>query len=70
MIRLDRGFYMIERIEGGDAVVWIDGKRAEKQVEDMVNDLLGGIWHIEKREVTWKVITFLTLIVVCLLLIN
>jgi hypothetical protein len=71
MIRLDRGFYMIERMEGGDAVVWINGVRAEEAVEDMVNDLLGGIWHISKGEALWKAIAILTLIgaVVALLII-
>ena len=62
MVRLDRDFYMIERMKGGDAVVWLKGKRVDQDTEDMVNDLLGGIWHIAKEMVIWKTVTFLILI--------
>jgi hypothetical protein len=68
MIRLDRDFYMIERFADADAVVWIKGKRADKDVENMVNDMLGGIWYIEKGVTLWKIAAIGSILVTVLVL--
>jgi hypothetical protein len=43
IVRLDRGLYQIEGMKDAPAWVWIRGKRADKDVELMINDLLAGI---------------------------
>ena len=53
LIRLDRGVYSIEGMKDAPAWVWIRGKRADKDVEFMINDLIAAIRLINQRKWLW-----------------
>lgn len=70
MIRLDRDIYRIERFLDEDAKVYMRGKRADKDTEWMINDLLAAIkiMNIERR--IWIWLAFITIIIALVVLAN
>lgn len=68
VIRLDREVYQIEGTKDAPAWVWIRGKRADKDVEFMVNDLIAGVRVIKNRQWLWLVAGFIIGVIIARLI--
>ena len=69
MVKLDRGVYRIERLLDEDARVYLRGKRANKDVEWMINDILIGIKIMGQSANRWMWLAFFGLGLVAVLIV-